>query len=68
MGGDPSATTRGEGSRIVVDATRQIPEEGGPKIYPTMNRSCLTDAYPNIFDVVDEKCSELIDTWKKGSA
>ena len=68
MGGDPSATTRGEGSRIVVDATRQIPEEGGPKIYPTMNRSCLTDACPNIFDVVDEKCSELIDTWKKGSA
>jgi UbiD family decarboxylase len=67
MGGDPSATKRGEGSRIVVDATRQWPEEGGPDNYSIMNRSCLTDAFPDIFNVIDENWSHLIDDWKKGS-
>ena len=66
MGGDPSATKRGEGSRIVVDATRQWPEEGGPNNYSIMNRSCLTDAYPDVFTVIDDNWSHLIDNWKQG--
>jgi UbiD family decarboxylase len=66
MGGDPSATARGEGSRIVVDATRQWPEEGGPDNYSIMNRSCLTDAYPDIFKEIDKNWSHLIDGWKPG--
>jgi len=63
MGGDPSASTRGTGSRIVVDATRQLPEEGGPKKYSPMNRACLIKAFPDIFELVDEKWSETIDAW-----
>jgi UbiD family decarboxylase len=65
MGGDPSATTRGSGSRIVVDATRQWPEEGGPAEYAKMNRECLTDAVPDIFEKVDEKFGDLIRDWKR---
>jgi UbiD family decarboxylase len=63
MGGDPSAPVRGVGSRIVVDATRQLPEEGGPKQYSLMNRACLTKEFPDIFEFIDEKWSETIDSW-----
>ena len=64
MGGDPSATTRGSGSRIVIDATRQWPEEGGPAEYARMNRECLVDQLPDIFSSVDGKFGDLIKGWK----
>ncbi|MBT6265591.1 MAG: UbiD family decarboxylase [Halieaceae bacterium] len=64
MGGDPSAVIRGEGSRIVIDATRQLPEEGGPKHYPAMNRASLADAAPDIFSSIDKKYGHLIRDWK----
>jgi len=46
-----------------VDATRQLPEEGGPKQYSLMNRACLTKEFPDIFEFIDEKWSETIDSW-----
>ena len=64
MGGDPSAVIKGEGSRIVIDATRQLPEEGGPKHYPAMNRASLADAAPDIFSSIDKKYGHLIRDWK----
>ena len=63
MSGDPSAVTRGKGSRIVIDATRQWPEEGGPEDYAKMNRECLVEAIPDIFERIDAKWS---DTLKRG--
>jgi len=57
---DPSAKIRGKSSRILIDATRQLPEENGPSPYPKLNRECLVEHVPNIFDLVDKKWRHLI--------
>ena len=65
MSGDPSAPRRGVGSRAVIDATRQLPEEGGPQEYAKMNRECLVMDQPDIFRRTDEKWLELLKQWKQ---
>jgi len=65
MSGDPSSPERGIGSRVVIDATRQLPEEGGPETYGKMNRECLTEDQPEIFNRIDNKWSATLREWKK---
>ena len=48
------------GSKIVIDATRQLPEEGGPAVYPNLNRICLLKEFPDIFERIDLKLSEYL--------
>jgi hypothetical protein len=36
----------------VIDATRQLPEEGGPKIYQALNRAELERLAPEAFEKV----------------
>ena len=50
---DPSSPDRPNSSKIIVDATRQWPEEGGPETYPPMNRTLLEDLAPESFERVD---------------
>ena len=57
---DPSAKIRGKSSRILIDATRQLPEESGPSPYPKLNREHLVEHAPEIFDLVKEKWGHLI--------
>jgi 4-hydroxy-3-polyprenylbenzoate decarboxylase len=57
---DPSAKTRGKSSRILIDATRQLPEENGPSPYPKLNREHLIEHAPEIFALVEEKWGHLI--------
>ena len=57
---DPSAVVRGRSSRILIDATRQLPEENGPSPYPKLNRELLLEHAPEIFDLVEEKWGHLI--------
>ena len=38
---DPDGMT---GSKIVIDATRQWPEEGGPEVYQRLNRAVFEEA------------------------
>ena len=57
---DPSAVVRGRSSRILIDATRQLPEENGPSPYPKLNRELLVEHAPEIFDLVKEKWGHLI--------
>ncbi len=57
---DPSAKTRGKSSRILIDATRQLPEENGPSPYPKLNREHLAEHAPDIFALVEEKWGHLI--------
>jgi 4-hydroxy-3-polyprenylbenzoate decarboxylase len=57
---DPSAKVRGKSSRILIDATRQLPEESGPSPYPKLNREHLVEHAPEIFDLVKEKWGHLI--------
>ena len=60
MGGDPSAREHGFGSRIIIDATRQTPQEGGPKEYAKMNRQYLEEGVPRIFERIDKKYGHLL--------
>ena len=57
---DPSAKIRRKSSRILIDATRQLPEENGPSPYPKLNREHLVEHAPEIFDLVEEKWGHLI--------
>ena len=57
---DPSAVIRGRSSRILIDATRQLPEENGPSPYPKLNRELLLEHAPEIFDLVEDKWGHLI--------
>ena len=60
MGGDPSAREHGFGSRIIIDATRQTPQEGGPKKYAKMNRQYLEEGVPRIFERINKKYGHLL--------
>ncbi len=50
---DPSQLVEGETSKIVIDATRQWPEEGGRVQFPETNRALLQQGAPNVFEEVD---------------
>lgn len=57
---DPSTTERGRSSKIVIDATRQWPEEGGPEDYAELNRTLLEELAPESFAKVDAQWGEVI--------
>jgi len=61
---DPSTTKLGSGSKISIDATRQWPEEGGPEVFPALNRTLLQTGAPDVFDRVDQKWGEQIRSWR----
>jgi len=52
---EPSAPTLGRTAKIVIDATRQWAEEGGPETYPAYSRQVLEEFAPGIFARVDRK-------------
>jgi len=62
---DPSAPKRMLTSKIVIDATQQLPEEGGPKSWPPVSRVALEEKAPGSFKMVDEKWAEYWKNWKK---
>jgi 4-hydroxy-3-polyprenylbenzoate decarboxylase len=64
---DPSQPTRMKTSKIVIDATRQWPEEGGPKSFPKTNRATLVEGAPDAFGRVDAKWAEIIANWESGA-
>ncbi len=57
---DPSSPAHGRTSKIVMDMTRQWPEEGGPESYPEYSRDVLEREAPDIFDQVDAKWTDVI--------
>lgn len=61
---DPSLPSPPMTSKIVIDATRQWPEEGGPKQYQALNRTALTDAAPEAFKLVDEHWTKHVGKWR----
>lgn len=61
---DPSLTKRPMTSKIVIDATRQWPEEGGPKEYQALNRAELERLAPESFDIVDAKWARLVGKYR----
>ena len=62
---DPSAPKRPMSSKIVIDATRQWPEEGGPAVYPERNRDLLNKLAPEAKQRVDARWEEYLRGWKR---
>lgn len=60
---DPSQPSRRRTSKIVIDATRQWPDEGGPKSFPRSNRSVLVASAPEAFARIDSRLPELLRSW-----
>lgn len=56
--GDPDRT-----SKIVVDATRALPDEGGPAAWQQENRSLLVAQAPESFARVAERWEKLVGRW-----
>ncbi|MBM4197495.1 MAG: UbiD family decarboxylase [Gammaproteobacteria bacterium] len=62
---DPSSPNRPKSSKIIIDATKQWPEEGGPNVYPELNRDLLNKLAPDSFKLVDAQWDKYVRAWKK---
>lgn len=49
---DPSQPQRWVTSKMIIDATRQLPEEGGPEHWPAVSRELLEQQAPEVFALV----------------
>lgn len=58
---DPSAPTRWVTSKMIIDATRQLPAEGGPERWPAVSRVIIEEQSPETFELVDRRWAEY---WK----
>lgn len=55
---DPSQSERWLTSKIIIDATRQLPAEGGPDEWPAISREVLRQKSPETFDLVARRWPE----------
>jgi 4-hydroxy-3-polyprenylbenzoate decarboxylase len=62
---DPSTAVRGVSSKIVIDATQQLSQEGGPKSWPPVSRIVLEEEAPDSLELVNKKWPEYWKDWKK---
>jgi 4-hydroxy-3-polyprenylbenzoate decarboxylase len=62
---DPSQVVYKQTSKIVIDATMQLPGEGGQEEFPMRNRTLLEQGVPDIWEIVDEKFGAQIKDWKE---
>jgi 4-hydroxy-3-polyprenylbenzoate decarboxylase len=61
---DPSAPQRWLTSKIIIDATRQWPAEGGPESWPPASRELLQEKCPETFELVAKRWQEYWKDWK----
>jgi 4-hydroxy-3-polyprenylbenzoate decarboxylase len=62
---DPSQLIEGRTSKIIIDATRQLPEEGGREKFPETNRALLLQGAPEIFAEVDALYGQRLIDYKR---
>lgn len=62
---DPSAPTRWLTSKMVIDATRQLPAEGGPAQWPAVSRVLLDEQSPGTRQLVDQRWTEYWKDWRR---
>jgi 4-hydroxy-3-polyprenylbenzoate decarboxylase len=65
---DPSLVKRPMTSKIVIDATRQWPEEGGPQTYQALNRAELERMAPESFKRVDANWAKFVGKYRPPGA
>ena len=63
---EPSSPVRERTSKVVIDATRQWPEEGGPASYPEYSRDILEREAPEVFAQVDARWGKAIARYRRG--
>jgi 4-hydroxy-3-polyprenylbenzoate decarboxylase len=61
---DPSLTDAPYTSKIVIDATRQLPEEGGPTEYQLLNRTALSTLAPKSFEIAERNWKKHVGKWR----
>lgn len=61
---DPSQVEYAKTSKIVIDATRQLPGEGGREEFPKTNRELLVEGAPGSFEAVDDLFRDALANWK----
>ncbi len=57
---DPASPDRKTSSKVIIDATRQWPEEGGPPFYQELNRTVFEQAEPDAIERVLAKWPEQL--------
>ncbi len=62
---DPSQVKYARTSKIVIDATRQLPGEGGKEVFPKTNRELLRTGAPDAFAQVQKLFGEALANWKR---
>ena len=60
---DPSLVETRKTSKMIIDATRQLPEEGGRAEFPSTNRALLEKSVPEVFAEVDRLYGTALRTW-----
>ena len=65
IGTDPSQLVERETSKIVIDATRQMPGEGGREEFPELNRVLLEKGAPNVFAEVDALYGQMLRDFRR---
>jgi 4-hydroxy-3-polyprenylbenzoate decarboxylase len=65
---DPSLTKRPMTSKVVIDASRQWPEEGGPAQYQALNRTELERLAPEAFKRIDSRWEALLGKYRPPGA
>ncbi len=62
---DPSNPEFMKSSKVIIDATRQVPLEGGPEDFADDLRTVLEERAPESFDLVDDKWNDYFKGFKK---
>jgi len=62
---DPSQVKYARTSKIVIDATRQLPGEGGKEVFPKTNRELLHTGAPDSFEQVQKLFGEALANLKR---
>jgi len=55
-------------SKIIIDATRQLPAEGGPKAWPADNRAALEELAPGAFRLIDSHLEDILRGWTRAAS
>lgn len=62
---DPSQVKPNRTSKIVIDATRQFPGEGGRDEFPMTNREYLVQGAPDAFAEADQYLTPILEQWER---
>jgi 4-hydroxy-3-polyprenylbenzoate decarboxylase len=62
---DPSQVKYARTSKIVIDATRQMPGEGGKEEFPKTNRELLINGAPDAFEQAQKLFGDALANWKR---